>query len=157
MKDNHLPEISHLLERSTLRPTSHTRQFSANAEQPAPWLMEGVRARNLSVFLDGSTQWWVFNKGWRVWGEISWPLMSSHGIKNPRPGTYVNCGWKHVAETCGCFFMSFPSKLRPLSFQTRRRARSWIFFTPREHICGRNISFLTLQWNPSPPRTSVVV
>lgn len=143
---------------STLRPTSYTWQFSPNTKQPTLLLMKRIWARNLSVFLDGSIQWWVFNKGWRVWREISWPLMTSRGIKNPRPGTYVNCGWKNIAETCGCFFMSFPSP--NWGFSASKPTEGPVvgfFFTPREHICGRNISFLTLQCNPSSPRTSVVV
>lgn len=69
-------------------------------------------------------------------------------------GTKICTLWiqNHCVGVCSHF-----AKLRPLSFQTHRRTWSWILLHPQEHICGHNISFLTLQWNSSPPRTFVVV
>lgn len=144
-----MPEISNL---------TNAQSILHLTEQSILWLMEGVWARNQSVFLDRTNQWWVFNKGWRQWRKISWPLMSSCSSTTPRPGTYVNCRWKHIAETCVFFFYVFsPLQIEESRFPNPQKGLKLDFFTPREHICGCNISSLTLQWNLVPLRTSVVV
>ena len=50
-----------------------------------------------------------------------------------------------------------PLQIEASQFSNPQKGLKLDCFTPREHICGANISFLTLLWNPAPSRTSVAV